>query len=355
MAAPPHWRALAKLFSVLIASLLIFASVPSLTVATTSTNKPSCTRLNSDFDLRSIARDQNVLLILHDENSDDLRKHICTKLSSTPIDRIVASSGRFTSFATLEIKTPTYDTSGTLTNGESKSIATSLGIKSFPAVAFLSGGMDNSSKYINHITYYTGSIDDLSSVEKFITKHAGYHLGNDVYNILFFDSIASKFVSYGNNENGMNRLKQRGLALMVRFSTLFSYKEPFTSIGKLYNRAFEKCLSEGMGYPASQITRMERLLEKDDLSSEKVHEMNQKRAILKSFTEPKVLSREEERQIWIHILLHVGLIVATIMLFILPNDGGYEEDGEVVNEVPVIARVVEVENGGGKGGKKKHH
>lgn len=196
----------------------------------------------------------------------------------------------------------------------------------------------------------------MPSVEKFIQSRLGYHLGNDVYNIVFFDSIASKFVSYGDC-SGLNRLKQKGLALLVKFSTMFSYKEPFWSIGKLYNRAFDKSLESGMGYATDQIRRIERLLEKDGsgLTSEKIHEMNQKRAILKSFAEPRVLTVEDQRQIWIHVLLHVGLIAATVMLFVLPNDDGdEEEDGEVVNEVPVIARVVEEENGG-KVGKKKHH
>jgi hypothetical protein len=356
MMAPPssHWRALTKL-SFLIASLLVLASVPPLTIAT-DTTKPTCTRLTSDHDLRTIARDQNVLLLVHPSTDDTLRKHICNKLDATPSDRIVQSSGRFTSFAYLEIKTPSYDASGQLQDSDSKSLASSLGIKSFPAVAFLSGGMNSSSKYSQHITHYTGSTSDMPSVEKFIQSQVGYHLGNDVYNIVFFDSIASKFVSYGDC-SGLNRLKQKGLALLVKFSTMFSYKEPFWSIGKLYNRAFDKSLEKGMGYATDQIARIERLLEKDGsgLTSEKIHEMNQKRAILKSFAEPRVLTVEDQRQIWIHVLLHVGLIVATVMLFVLPNDdGGEEEDGEVVNEVPVIARVVEEENGG-KVGKKKHH
>jgi hypothetical protein len=114
-------------------------------------------------------------------------------------------------------------------------------------------------------------------------------------------------------------------------------------------------LQNGMGYASSQIGRIERILETNggDLSSEKAHEMNQKRAILKSFAEPRELSAEDSRQIYIHILLHFGLILATVLLFVLPSDSGDEdEDGEAVNAEPVIARVVEDENGKSK---KKHH
>ena len=235
--------------------------------------------------------------------------------------------------------------------------ASSLGVKTFPAFAFLTGGMDGTSKYSNHITHFTGSVTSdsnyLMEVEKFLQKHVGYRLGNDVYNIIFFDSIASKFTSYGDC-SGINRLKQKGLALLVKFSTMFSYKEPFSSIGKLYNKAFDMSLQNGMGYASSQIGRIERMMESNggDLTSDKVHEMNQKRAVLKSFAEPRELSSEDERQILIHILLHCGLLLATVLLFVLPSDVVEEEEGEAVNEVPVIARVVEEENGKGK---KKHH
>lgn len=213
------------------------------------------------------------------------------------------------------------------------------------------------------MTYYNtdSSVDDIPSIEKFIQSHVGYHLGNDVYNIIFFDSIASKFVSYGDC-SGINRLKQKALALLVKFSTLFSYKEPFSSIGKLYNKAFDMSLKNGVGYANSQIIRIDRVLSGDtgsnnNLTPDSIHQMNQKKAILKSFAEPRVLSWEDERQILIHIFLHVGLVVATILLAVLPsettNEEGEGEEGEAVNEVPVIARVVEEENG--KGGKKKHH
>ena len=342
--------ALTKL-SVIIASLLLLASAPPLTVAS---NKSTCVEIKEDFDLRNIARTDNVILLIHEKDDDTSRRHICNKLEGTPKERIasIEAGGRPTVFAYLEIKESSYDSSGELQDG-GKGFASSLGVKSFPAYAFLSGGMDGTSKYSNHISFYDGATDDLPAIEKFIHKHVGYYLGNDVYNIIFFDSIASKFVSYGDC-SGINRLKQKGLALLVRFSTMFSYKEPFSSIGKLYNKAFDMSLQNGMGYASSQIHRIERLIESNsgDLTSEKIHEMNQKRAILKSFAEPRVLSSEDNRQILIHMLLHVGLVVATIMLFVLPSETPYEEEGEAVNEVPVIARVVEEENGKGK---KKHH
>ena len=343
--------ALTKL-SVLVASLLILASVPPLTVAD---EQQACIQIKEDFDLRNIARQNNVLLVIHEKHDESSRKHICNKFESTPKERLTAAAAkgaRSTVFAYLEIDEPSYDSSGELQDG-GKGFAKSLGAKNFPAFAFLSGGMDGTSKYSNHITHYAGSTSDnnfMSDVEKFVRNHVGFYLGNDVYNIIFFDSIASKFVSYGDC-SGLDRMKQKGLALLVRFSTLFSYKEPFSSIGKLYNKAFDMSLQNGMGYASSQIKRLERMMESNgsDMSQEKVHEVSQKRAILKSFAEPRELSAEDNRQIFIHIMLHFGLIVATILLFVLPSDSGeVEEDGdEAVNAVPVIARVVE-ENGKGK-------
>ena len=335
--------------SVIIASVLLLTSVPRLTVAA---DKESCIKIEEDFDLRNIARSNNVLLMIHEQDDDSTRKHICNKLDGTPKQRmdVAQSDGRSTVFAYLEIKDPSYDSTGELQDG-GKGFASYLGIKTFPGFAFLAGGMDGTSKYSNHIIHYSGSTEGnyVPDVEKFIQKHVGFHLGNDVYNIAFFDSIASKFVSYGDC-SGIDRLKQKGLALLVRFSTLLSYKEPFSSIGKLYNKAFDMSLQNGMGYAFSQIGRIERMLEEGgNLTPDKVHEMHQKRAVLKSFSEPRELTSEDNRQIFIHVFLHLGLIAATILLFVLPND---TEDEEAVNEVPVIARVVEEENDKGK---KKHH
>jgi len=260
-------------------------------------------------------------------------------------------TGRSTVFAYLQIKDQSYDTDGQLQDG-GRGLATTLGVKTFPQFAFIEGGMDGKAKYSSHITFYSGSTDDdsfMTNLDKFIHKHVGYRIGVDVYNIIFFDSIASKFISYGDC-SGVDRFKQKALALLIRFSTLFSYSEPFSSIGKLYNKAFEKSLQNGMGYASSQIERIERMLKKqNDLSEEKVHEMNQKRAVLKAFAEPRELTDDDNKQIAIHVLLHLGLIVATVLLFVLPSDSGKEEEGEEpVNEVPVIAKVVEDENGKGK-------
>ncbi|KAL7519624.1 hypothetical protein ACHAWX_004386 [Stephanocyclus meneghinianus] len=346
--------ALTKL-SVVLAALLILASVPPLTIAS---DQQTCVEIKEDFDLRNIARQNNVILVVHEKDDDSSRKHICSKFEATPKDRIAAASapgGRPTVFAYLEITGPSYDSNGELQDG-GKGFASSLGVKNFPAVVFLSGGMDGTSKYSNHITHYTGSTSDnnfLSEVEKFIHKRVGYYIGNNVYNIIFFDSIASKFVSYGNC-SGIDRFKQRGLALLVHFSTLFSFKEPFSSIGKLYNKAFDMSLRNGMGYASSQITRLERIMESNgnDLSQEKIHEISQKRAILKSFAEPRELTAEDQRQIFIHILLHFGLVLATILLFVLPSDSGGDDEDEAVNAVPVIARVVDDDDDGGK---KKNH
>ncbi|KAL7474220.1 hypothetical protein ACHAWX_000021, partial [Stephanocyclus meneghinianus] len=154
--------------------------------------------------------------------------------------------------------------------------------------------------------------------------------------------------------SSVDRLKHRGLALLVCFSTLFSFKEPFSSIKKLYNKAFEISLWNGMGYASSQITRLECIMESNgnDLSQEKIHKTSQKRAILKLIVEPRELTAEDQRQIFIHILLHFGLVLATILLFVLPSHLGGDDKDKVVNTVLVIAQVVEDDDDKGK---KKNH
>ena len=339
--------------TIVIASLLVLSPPTSANVI----DSRQCVEIKEDYDLRNLARDHNVFLIVHEtgeESSSAVRQHICNKLEATPKERLTDAAdkgkgGRATVFAYMEIKESSYDENGELQDGGKNFARTSLGAKNFPSILFLSGGMHRASKYSDYITHYTaGSGDalDITDVEKFMYKHTGFYLGNDVYNIIFFDIIASRFMSYG-DASGLDRLKQRGLALLVRFSTLFSFKDPFLSIGKMYNRAFSMSFENGVGYCKEQVKKLEQKLDasKDNLSQSKLHELQQKLAILKSFAEPRELTAEDNRQIFIHAMLHIGLLVATILLFVLPGDssedGGEGTEEEAINAIPVIAKVVD--------------
>ncbi|EJK54778.1 hypothetical protein THAOC_25566 [Thalassiosira oceanica] len=305
---------------------------------------PRCDQFSEEYDIRNAARDQDVLLIVHESDDADLRRNLCNKLTTTPRARLEAKDLRF---AYMELTDGHEETDNGEWNPGTRGFATtSLGAKMFPALVYISKGMDGKSKYKEHTTSYSGSVEsdaiDMASVEKWIESKIGFRLGNDIYNIVFFDSVASLFMSYG-DAKGLNKLKQRGLALMVRFSTLFSFKEPFSSIGAMYNRAFKMSFEHGVSYCEEQVGKLEKKLEKhqSNLSSDKKHEFQQKLAILKSFSDPKELSPEDVRQILIHGVLHIGLILATLLLLILPseeNDGDEEE--EAVNAVPVEAKVV---------------
>ncbi|KAL7466181.1 hypothetical protein ACHAXS_006472 [Conticribra weissflogii] len=346
-------------FLLTTALVIIVASLSSLVPTTTAVSvidNKSCIEIKEDYDLRNIARDNNVFLVVHEagEENSSVRQHICNKLEATPEERLEEAAekghgGRPTVFAFLEVKDSSYDTDGHLQDGGKSFAKTSLGVTSFPTFIFLTGGMHKASRYADYINYYSGGTADgldMSDLEKFMYKYTGFYLGNDVYNIVFFDIIASKFVSYG-DAHGLDRLKQRGLALLVRFSTLFSYKEPFNSIGKLYNRAFAMSLEHGVNYAKEQIKRLEKKVEtnQNNVSKSKLHELQQKMAILKSFSEPRELSNEDISQIYTHSLLHIGLIVATLLLFVLPGDSDQSaekvEEGEVINAIPVVAKIVD--------------
>merc|ERR1712029_647344 len=116
--------------------------------------------------------------------------------------------------------------------------------------------------------------------------------------------------------------------------------EPFASIGKLYNRAFAMSFEHGMDYCEKQVEKLEKKLgaNKDKMSQDKIHEFQQKIAILRSFAEPKELTSDDDKQIFIHAALHVGLLFATLLLFIIPAEDSGEKDEE---EVIVEAKVVE--------------
>ena len=268
-------------------------------------------------------------------------------MESTPSSRLSESSPVF---AYLEIADGKEDYEGNWQEGNKNFVKTSLGLKSYPAFIYVTKGMDGFAKYSDHIkATYKGSVDDsldLSDVEKFIEKHVGYRLGNDVYNIVFFDTLASRFVSYGDTEPySADRIKQRLLSLLVRVSTLFSWKEPFSSIGKLYNRAFAMSFENGIDYCEKQVQKLTKRLEsnKNNISEDKSIEFQQKVAILKSFSEPKELTAEDDKQIFIHSALHIGLIIATLLLFIVPadEDEKKEDEEEVVNAEPVVAKSVD--------------
>jgi len=304
--------------------------------------------VKEDYDLRNSARDNNVMLIVTESDNKE-REKLCKKLEATPDERLIKGKGGDTVFAYLEITDGKEDYEGVWQEGNRNFVKNSLGLKSYPSFVYLKSGMDGFSKYSDHIAPYTGSTDslDMSDVEKFIEKKVGFRLGNDVYNIVFFDTLASRFVSYG-DATGIDLFKQRLLQGLVRVSTLFSFKEPFRTIGNLYNRAFTMSFDHGIDYAEKQIAKLQKRLEnnKNTITADKSHEFQQKIAILKSFSEPKELTAEDDKQIFIHAMLHFGLLVATILLFIVPSDDGEEDDetndGEkVINAEPIIARAVD--------------
>merc|ERR1712194_904134 len=182
--------------------------------------------------------------------------------------------------------------------------------------------MDRSSKFSDFVTHYqaTDSLDS-GELHSFVESKVGFRLGNDVYNVHFFDAVASRFVSYG-DATGLDHVKQRLLALLVRLSTLFSWKEPFASLGKLYNRAFSLSFANGMDYSEKQITKLEKKL-KASLDEDKIH--------------------EDDQKIFISAALHLGLLFLTLLLFLIPS--GEEEDDkkeeEAINDEPIISNPVE--------------
>jgi len=334
--------------SCIIATLALLAAsiIASAPVVSASPSR-KCIEIKDDYDLRNAARDSNVFLVVHELEDKEARENICNKLEGTPQQRLVEASekGKETVFAYLVLEEDVEDSDGQMQEGNQNFVKTTLGVKKFPSFLFLSKGMDRNSKFSSHITQYKGSDSlDLSDVVTFIEKKVGFRIGNDVYNVIFFDSIASRFVSYG-DATGLDRIKQRGLALLVRFSTLFSFKEPLSSIGKLYNRAFAMSFEHGMDYSEKQVEKLQSRLEKNknSLSQDKVHEFQQKIAILKAFAEPKELTPEDDKNIFIHCFLHLGLLIGTILLFIVPSDETDEvkKGEEIINAEPLVSKSVD--------------
>lgn len=344
-ARPTPVRRRQRLRAFVIASLaaIVVSLVASAPIASANASN-KCVEIKEDYDLRNAARDSNVFVIVHEPDGKDARESICQKLEATPASRFedAAEKGKGTVFAYLEISEPREDDDGAWNEGNTNFVKNSLGVKSLPAFLFVSKGMDRSSKFSNHVTRLDST--EMPGVEQFIEKKVGFRIGNDVYNIIFFDSLASRFVSYG-DATGLDRYKQRFLALLVRSSTLFSFKEPFTSIGKLYNRAFAMSLENGMVYSATQVEKLQKKLDanKSTLSHDKIHEFQQKLAILRAFSEPKELTPNDDKQIFIHAALHLGLLLATVLLFVIPGDAEEEEE-EVINAQPLVAKVVESGN-----------
>ena len=336
----------------LFLSLFVLAPTASANVSVVKQPEKKCVEFHEDYDLRNAARNSNVFLIVHEKNDKEERVEICQKFEATPDQKWVEvfEKGNAPVFAYMAIGGGYEDDNGDWHDGGANFARNTLGVVDYPSFLFVQKGMDKTSKYSNHVTHYKGSneILDMSDVAKFMEKKLGFRIGNDVFNIIFFDTLAARFVSYG-DATGLDRIKQRILALYVRTATLFSYKEPFTSIGKLYNRAFAMSFEHGMDYSSKQLKKLEKKVEtnKEKLSEEKAHEFHQKIAILRAFAEPKELTADDQKQLFIHAMLHVGLIVATILFIFVPNgddEPAEGEEGEAINTVPVIAKVVEDDN-----------
>lgn len=327
---------------ILAALAAIAVSLVASAPAASATTDRACVELNEDYDLRNAARNSNVFLVVHESDDKDAREHICRKVEATPESRFADGAV----FAYMQLKDGREDDDGVWHEGNRQFVKTTLGVKSFPSFLFVSKGMDGSSKYSSHVTHYKGSADtpDLADVELFIEKKVGFLIGNDVYTIRFFDNLAARFVSYG-DASGIDYFKQRLIQAHVRFSTLLSFKEPFTTLGQLYNRAFSMSFEHGMDYCDKQVKKLEKKLEanKSKASGDKLHEMQQKIAILKAFSEPKELTPEEDRQIFFQAMIHLGLLIATIALFVIPA-----EEEAVNADDPITATPVDDDDDGPK-------
>ena len=366
MVAPPPPAArqrfrivLSVIAFMLFLSLVALAPTASASVSSINVKHPEkkCIEVHEDYDLRNMARDSNVFLIVHHKDDEDKRVDLCNKFESTPDQKWeeVVKKGKAPVFAYLTIGGGYEDEDGNWNDGGASFAKNTLGVVGYPSFLYITKGMDKISKYSNHVTRYTSSTDsnnnmlDMSDVANFMEKKLGFRIGNDVFNIIFFDTIASRFVSYG-DAKGINRIKQHILALYVRTATLFSYKEPFSSIGNLYNRAFAMSFEHGINYCGKQMKKLEKKVEKNknNMSEEEAHALHQKIAILRSFAEPKVLTADDHKQLFMHAMLHLGLVVATLLFILVPSNGD-DEDEEAINAVPIIAKFVEDD---GKSAKK---
>ena len=319
-----------RLRACLVASLAIIVAALLSSLPTVSASQ-ECLHIKEEYDLRKLATQDNVLLIVYDDETASVPEEICNKLGQHAItEKKIGPNGSATVFATLEV------------TAANQNFATTLNVSQLPSFLFISAGMDDTSMYSDHITVYNQQSDKLdpAAFSDFARKHVGFSpLGNDVFTIIFFDSVASRFVSYG-NASGLNRLKQKGLALIVKIATLVGYKEPFKSIGKLYNRAFSMSLQHGMEYSSRHVVRMEKNIQSDNLTPGEYYELQQKIAILKSFSQPKILTAEDDKKIFTHVALHIGLIVAALILIFLPAEDKSEEE-EKPFDTPVVAKVID--------------
>merc|ERR1719464_44238 len=315
-------------------AVTLLASAPAASAKSYDVGARTCVSLDDDYDLRNAARESDVLLAVHESDDKEAREQLCTKLAATPKERVAeaAEKGKGAVFAYIEL------------DDDNRNFAKStLKVKEFPAFLHVRKGMDRTAKFSDFVTHHrnTDSLDP-GELYDFVEKKVGFRLGNDVFTVHFFDAVASRFVSYG-DASGLDHIKQRLLALLVRLSTLFSWKEPFNSLGKLYNRAFSLSFTHGMEYSAKQIQKLEKKL-KADVDEDKQNEISQKIAILRSFAEPAEVTPEDDRKILISAALHLGLLFLTLLLFFLPS-GDDEEAGEseekAVNDEPIISKPVE--------------
>ncbi|KAK1744980.1 hypothetical protein QTG54_004271 [Skeletonema marinoi] len=194
-----------RLRACLMASLTIIVAALLSSLPTVSASQ-ECLQIREEYDLRSLARNDNVFLIVYDDETAHVQKNICNKLRLHDISgKKIGPNGSATVFAHLEVTATT------------RNFASTLNVGQFPSFLFISAGIDDTSKYSDHTTIYKQDSDvlDTASFSDFARKHVGFSpLGNDVFTIIFFDSVASRFVSYG-NASGLNRLKQKGLVLSL--------------------------------------------------------------------------------------------------------------------------------------------
>lgn len=317
-------------------SLAIIAVFLSPTV---SANQ-KCLQIREDYDLHSLTRKDNVLLIVYDGETRNTPFLFCDKLLENPTPQKISVNGRATVFAHLEVTATT------------RSFANTLNVDHFPSFLFIPFGVHDSSKYSDHIAIFKQHTDELDTTafSDFMVKYVGFSpLGNHVFTIRLLHNFAALFASYG-NASGLNRLKQKGLVLFVKIVTVTGiWKEPNINYGEVYYRAFAMSLEHGVDCCRLELDRIEQTLQAGHLGPGEYHQLLQKRTILQAFSQP-VSEAELKGFIYSVLLFSVGftwLFLMAIGYVPLPALEGDEseddesEEDEAINDVPVIAKVVD--------------
>jgi hypothetical protein len=317
-----------------VLSLLLFLLLLSGSSSATAAEK-ECIEIKSKSELVTQVETSNVLLVLlkkDDPLEDKDYKELCERFQATPVERVkelvIAKLTNPNLGQKLKSRaTPTRRRAETRLFDKMKHLVFRKKITdndddvSVPEYLLIRKGNLSLDKPL----HFVGESKTADTVSDFVSQQLSMKkIGSFVYSIGTLDFIAANLIHA--EQNGSWHAKfwaymSKIVRLLQQYPVGGDLSRAPTIHGKslsdYYVKICFKVLEQGVKYPSKQVQRLERMLQQDgdQIAPLQKEEMQQKIYILKKFTEPMEIRKEEVHKFLLATAMN-GMLLAAILVLL---------------------------------------